>query len=53
MAFGVLHAYNVSWLWHGCSETVPQPADVLSIPNFVCALPPEDEQVMLETCKGP
>jgi hypothetical protein len=19
MAFGILRAYNVSWLWHGCS----------------------------------
>jgi hypothetical protein len=29
MAFGILRAYNVSWLWHGCSETesVPQPAN--------------------------
>jgi hypothetical protein len=24
-----------------------------SIPNAVCAGPPEDEQVMLETCRGP
>jgi hypothetical protein len=23
-----------------------------SIPNTVCAVPPEDEQVMLETCRG-
>jgi hypothetical protein len=21
-AFGILRAYNVSWLWHGCSEAV-------------------------------
>jgi hypothetical protein len=21
MAFGILRAYNVSWLWHGCSFT--------------------------------
>jgi hypothetical protein len=26
---------------------------VRSIPNAVCLAPPEDEQVMLETCKGP
>jgi hypothetical protein len=23
------------------------------IPNVVCVAPPEDEQVMLETCRGP
>jgi hypothetical protein len=46
-AFGILHAYNVSWLWHGCSETeiVPQPKVVRSAPL-------EDEQLMFETCKG-
>jgi hypothetical protein len=21
MTFGMLRVYNVSWLWHGCSET--------------------------------
>jgi hypothetical protein len=40
-ALGLLRAYNVSWLWHGCSETA------------VCVVPPEDEQVMLETCRDP
>jgi hypothetical protein len=46
-AFGILLAYNVSWLWHGCSETetVPQP-------TAVCVAPPEADQVMLETCRG-
>jgi hypothetical protein len=24
-----------------------------NIPNAVCAQPPKDEQVMLETCRGP
>jgi hypothetical protein len=24
-----------------------------NIPSAVCAVPPEDEQVMLETCRGP
>jgi hypothetical protein len=24
-----------------------------SVPNAVSAVPPEDEQVMLETCRGP
>jgi hypothetical protein len=40
-AFGILRADNISWPWHGCSKaaTVSQP--------------PEDEQVMLETCRGP
>jgi hypothetical protein len=46
-AFGILRAYDVSWLWHCCSETAR------NIPNAVCEAPPEDEQVMLETCRGP
>jgi hypothetical protein len=25
----------------------------LNMPSAVCAVPPEDEQVMLETCRGP
>jgi hypothetical protein len=25
----------------------------LDIPSTVCLAPPEDEQVMLETCRGP
>jgi hypothetical protein len=37
---------NVSWLWHGCSFTAS------NIPNAVCVTPPEDEQVMFETCRG-
>jgi hypothetical protein len=47
-AFGMLRTYNVRWLWHGCSfnAAVPQP-------NAVCAVPPEDKQVMLETGRGP
>jgi hypothetical protein len=35
--FGILRVYNVSWLWHGCRLT---------------AAPPDDDQVMLETCTG-
>jgi hypothetical protein len=33
----------------------PQESTVLrsNIPSVVCASPPEDEQVMLETCRGP
>jgi hypothetical protein len=28
-ACGKLHAYNVSWLWHGCSfANLPQPTDI-------------------------
>jgi hypothetical protein len=27
--------------------------DKMTIPSFVCVAPPEDEQVMLETCNGP
>jgi hypothetical protein len=41
IALGIVRAYNVSWLWHACIFTAPQP------------MPPEDEQVMLETCRGP
>jgi hypothetical protein len=48
-AFGILRAYNVSWLWHGCSETLY----AQSVPNAVWEVPPEDEQVMLETCRSP
>jgi hypothetical protein len=55
--FGILRAYNVKWLWHGCNETaaVPHPTDIIrtNIPNAVCVSPPEDKQVMLETCRGP
>jgi hypothetical protein len=31
--FGILRAYNVSWLWHGCSETatVPKSSDIGSV----------------------
>jgi hypothetical protein len=50
MAFGILRAYNVSWLWHGCSLTVTVHA--IYVPNAVCVASPEDEQVMLETCRG-
>jgi hypothetical protein len=47
-AFGILHAYNVSWLCHSQVTLYAR-----SIPNAVCVTPPEDEQVMLETCRGP
>jgi hypothetical protein len=30
-----------------------QPADITNIPSAVCVAPPEDEQAMLETCRGP
>jgi hypothetical protein len=31
--FGILRAYNASWLWHGCSAnaTVPQPTGIILI----------------------
>jgi hypothetical protein len=88
-AFGILGAYNVSWLWHGCMfrALLAEPQEALhkrhlvycvrvmsvdcgtvavkllschnqltlytrNIPNAVRANPPEDEQVMLETCRG-
>jgi hypothetical protein len=35
-------------------QFLPQPTDITrNIPNGVCEAPPEDEQVMLETCRGP
>jgi hypothetical protein len=37
-ALGILRAYNVSWL--------------SQLTLYVCAAPPEDEQVILETCTG-
>jgi hypothetical protein len=46
-AFGILRAYNVSWLWHDCS------AITTVYTKCVCAAAPEDEKVMLETCRGP
>jgi hypothetical protein len=46
-AFGILRVYNVSWLWHGCTETHA----MYQIPFFLA--PPENEQVMFETCRGP
>jgi hypothetical protein len=33
------------------TATVPQPTG--NIPNTVCAVPPENEQVMFETCRAP
>jgi hypothetical protein len=55
-AFCVLGTYNISWLWHGCSviANVPQPADIIRTQYTKCRLcaPPEDEQVMVETCTG-
>jgi hypothetical protein len=57
-AFGILRAY-VSWLCHDFSETAIVASwhsqltlHARSIPNAVCEAPPEDEQVMLETCRG-
>jgi hypothetical protein len=48
---GILRAYNVSCLCHDCSFTATLYAR--NIPSAVCAETPADEQVMLETCKGP
>jgi hypothetical protein len=37
---GILRAYNVSWLWHGCSETVivPQPTEIIRTQYTKCRL---------------
>jgi hypothetical protein len=36
-------------------EVLMQPTDIIHmhIPSVACVAPPEDEQVMLETCRGP
>jgi hypothetical protein len=48
-AFSILRAYDV--ILQPCYS---QPTLYASnIPNAVCATPPEDEQVMLGTCRGP
>jgi hypothetical protein len=49
---GILHACYVSGLHQDWNTTqiLLQPTD---IPSVVCIAPPEDEQVMLQTGKGP
>jgi hypothetical protein len=42
----------VSWLCHGCSETETIIRTQYTKRRF-CAEPPENKQVMLETCRGP
>jgi hypothetical protein len=46
---GMLRAYNVNWLCRDCSFLTLY---ARNIPSAVCAGSPEDEQVMLETCRG-
>jgi hypothetical protein len=48
-ALGILRAYNVS-LQSGHSQLTLY---ARNIPSAVCVASPEDEQVMLETCKRP
>jgi hypothetical protein len=43
---GILRAYSVSWLWHQLALYTR------NIQSAVCVAPPEDEQAMLETCRG-
>jgi hypothetical protein len=43
---GNLHAYYVSWLLPGLEF------HTCNIPTVVYAAPPEDEQLVLETCTG-
>jgi hypothetical protein len=42
MALGILRACYVTWLHQ----------DSRNIPSAVCVEPPEDEQVIIETCIG-
>jgi hypothetical protein len=41
--------------WHGYKRATAVQLTLYarSRPSAVCAEPPEDEQVMLETCRGP
>jgi hypothetical protein len=60
-ALGILLVYNVSWLCHDSSCTAVKlqlwhsqlTLYASNIPSAVHVVPPEDEQVMLETCRGP
>jgi hypothetical protein len=55
MTLGILRACYVSWLhqdWRGTGVTVPLQS-IPNTPSAVCVAPPEDEQVMVETCRGP
>jgi hypothetical protein len=57
MALGILRAYNVRWLWHNFSFTVivAHPTSIIRTQYTKCGCtePPKDEQVMLETFRGP
>jgi hypothetical protein len=53
MAFGILRAYNVSWLWHCCSNCNSATAN-WHYTHAIYQMPFDaDELVMLETCRGP
>jgi hypothetical protein len=45
--------YCVSIKSVGCGTVAISLTYARNIPNSVCVAPPEDEQVMLETCRGP
>jgi hypothetical protein len=49
--FGILRACYVSWLYQDWCSQLTQHAH--NTPNTTCVVPPEDDQVMLETCRGP
>jgi hypothetical protein len=40
----------IGWLRHGWNQLALY---ARNIPNAVSVVPPEDEQIMLETCRGP
>jgi hypothetical protein len=48
-ALGILRACYVSWL-HQYWSGAPTDKHARSTPSAVCEAPPEDGQVMLETC---
>jgi hypothetical protein len=39
--------------WSGTTPILVQHKHTYNIPSAVCVAPPQDEQVMLETCRGP
>jgi hypothetical protein len=52
-ALGILRACYVSWL-HDSTPILVHPTHITrNIPSAACVAPPEEEQVMLKTCKGP
>jgi hypothetical protein len=50
-ALGILRACYVSWLLPGLEWNLCR-RHARNVPSAACIASPEDEQVMLETCRG-